>query len=950
MRAMQRHGELILPRWWEAFVVVAILVGAAFLRLYQLDALPPGLYHDEAVNGFNAIGILEGKRLLYFGEREPLYMYLSALSVALLGPEVMAMRLPSALVGIATVAGLYLLARQLFGRSIALFAAAGMALSLGHVILSRDSFRAITLPLLEMASLYFLWRGLQERRLWWWALGGALLGLTLYTYIASRFFPILLVLFCLGLVFLRPTTAKAILPGILIAAVAALLVALPLLTYFVQHPEALLGRPLQVVVGSDSSGQSPGAEIAANVLRAFGMFGFAGDANWRQNYSGQPLLPWPLFLPALWGYGLAWRRLREPAYLLLVLWIPVMLIPTILSVDSPHYLRSIGVFPAAYLALGLGAVELTRLLTAGVNKWWPRVANVGVAGVLLAALLVGGGWLTYRDYFLDWGRRPEVYAAFNGPLVDAAHALATSPIWREAAQNGEAQTFITDRFWDDRATMAFLLWPYLPPSKRAAGAGSDLASQWFDEERSLPLPQPGEQTLYVFSTAQAWAAAKLQEWYPQAERQGASPTLIQVTGSNESVIPMEVRSANFGNTLSLEGYRLEGKQVAGKTFDLILFWRVLEKPATKLVAFAHLLDQNNNQWASGDGFGYGTEWWQPGQMVATRHPLASLLGTPPAKYRISVGVYEASGGQRVKLLNPPTAGDALTVAETYLDKGALGAPPPPTQHPLEAESAAGITLVGSDLESNEVSQGSPVQVATLWRAERDLLGRYERMLRLEGIDGSLVASSPLQEPVSGHYPTSSWSAGELVWDRMELLVGPLVPPGTYKLKLVLNEYGLGAQPPIAEFTLGNIFVREIQRSFTIPPIAYPLSVSFGETAVLGYDIFWAQQEGRLEVTLYWQAQAQMATDYTVFLHLLDANGRIVAQRDTPPKAGARPTTSWAPREVIVDQYTLSLPSGAAPGTYRIIFGLYNTSTGQRLQPLGTTESFVTVPTPIVVTP
>jgi hypothetical protein len=82
--------------------------------------------------------------------------------------------------------------------------------------------------------------------------------------------------------------------------------------------------------------------------------------------------------------------------------------------------------------------------------------------------------------------------------------------------------------------------------------------------------------------------------------------------------------------------------------------------------------------------------------------------------------------------------------------------------------------------------------------------------------------------------------------------------------------------------------------------------------------------------LYWQATAEMTAEYTVFVQILNPAGQVIAQIDQPPLAGAAPTTTWLPGEILVDGYNLHLPANLPPGQYRLITGLYHPATGQRL--------------------
>jgi serine/threonine-protein kinase len=77
----------------------------------------------------------------------------------------------------------------------------------------------------------------------------------------------------------------------------------------------------------------------------------------------------------------------------------------------------------------------------------------------------------------------------------------------------------------------------------------------------------------------------------------------------------------------------------------------------------------------------------------------------------------------------------------------------------------------------------------------------------------------------------------------------------------------------------------------------------------------------LDVTLLWEAQRRIPTPYTVFLHLVDAAGRIVTQIDQEP---ALPTTSWPISVTIEAPYVLAIPFGAVPGPYQLRVGLYPT--------------------------
>jgi hypothetical protein len=90
----------------------------------------------------------------------------------------------------------------------------------------------------------------------------------------------------------------------------------------------------------------------------------------------------------------------------------------------------------------------------------------------------------------------------------------------------------------------------------------------------------------------------------------------------------------------------------------------------------------------------------------------------------------------------------------------------------------------------------------------------------------------------------------------------------------------------------------------------------------------------LMVTLFWQSDSRLNDDYHVFVHLLDAERQLVAQRDGVPVQGERPTWSWWDEEVIQDEYVLTTERNLPPGIYTLSVGMYDLRTKARLRAVG----------------
>lgn len=140
----------------------------------------------------------------------------------------------------------------------------------------------------------------------------------------------------------------------------------------------------------------------------------------------------------------------------------------------------------------------------------------------------------------------------------------------------------------------------------------------------------------------------------------------------------------------------------------------------------------------------------------------------------------------------------------------------------------------------------------------------------------------------------------------------------------------------------------------LPSGALPFIASWGgQIAVVGHDrIEGTYRQGDVAtVTLYWQPLTTAQRDYSVYLHLIDANARIVGQVDSYPNGGLRRTTQWAPGVIYPDRYAIRItePIDQA-GTLRLAIGWYKFETGERLPAYdgaGEPAPFVILPAGIV---
>ncbi len=158
----------------ENWILILILIVAAFLRLFKLGSFPVSLTWDETALGYNAFSLLKtgkdeyGKLLPLvlksFGDYKPaLYSYLAIPSVLFFGLNEFAVRLPSALFGILSVFLVYRFSLLLFkDKTKALFISFALALMPWHINFSRGAWES-NVALIFYSSRYLLFSKIKRK-------------------------------------------------------------------------------------------------------------------------------------------------------------------------------------------------------------------------------------------------------------------------------------------------------------------------------------------------------------------------------------------------------------------------------------------------------------------------------------------------------------------------------------------------------------------------------------------------------------------------------------------------------------------------------------------------------------------------------------------------------------------------------------------------------------------
>ncbi len=415
------------------FLLILILLLAAFLRFWQLEKIPPGLYPDVALNGTEAFYSLKNFDFkVFYPEnygREGLIMWLIALSFSLLGISVWSIKCVAAFFGTLTVLGIYLLTKEVFFQDekkepLALLSSFFLATSFWHINFSRIGFRAILLPFFLCFSFYFLLKGFRKKSIFEVALAALFFGLSFYTYTSVRMAVLILpfVFLPFWVSFSKQNFQKKFWVLSLSFFSVTFLVLLPLGSYFLKHPEHFFSRASPVMV---FSAENPAKEFLKSFVLHLLMFNFYGDANWRHNMAKSPQLIFPVGVLFLIGIFLSAKHLLKnfknvekslPHWFLFSFFFS-MLLPGILTREGiPHCLRTIGTIPPTFIFVGMGA-NFVFDWAQRVKKYSHILKN---AGILFLALIAF--WEGYR-YFFVWAKKPQVKSEFTVDLFEMGNYL-----------------------------------------------------------------------------------------------------------------------------------------------------------------------------------------------------------------------------------------------------------------------------------------------------------------------------------------------------------------------------------------------------------------------------------------------------------------------------------------------------------------------------------------------
>lgn len=407
--------------------------------------------------------------------------------------------------------------------------------------------------------------------------------------------------------------------------------------------------------------------------------------------------------------------------------------------------------------------------------------------------------------------------------------------------------------------------------------------------------------------------------------------------------------ATMGDQIRLLGFDLPDPVVdAPGPVDVVLYWDL----AGDLIGQDHssvVIIQDANGSILGQTLTFTparvpTSTWVPGFYVREQVTVSLPLGTPPGVYTLSTTMYDHSIGRNMDVKN--AAGNPVGV---YAELGPviLDRPAQPVTladldlpDPLNVEMVPRLTLVDAAGTPQEAGVGSAFVAEWYWYAVAEPLHDYSARLLWLDQNGEVAASSAVK-PLTAGFETTRWAAGEL-WRGVHLLYVPgRLEAGTYTVVVdLLDETRTSVAEPVP---FAEMRITEPERDFSAPTPARRDGTRWNTGITLtGYDLIRPRITAGdgVQITLYWTTDTDLRDNLSIFVHIINEAGEIVAQQDRIPAIGERPTTGWAPGETITDRYAIPVPGDLPAGSYQIRVGWYAPLDGSRVLTDGGAEFVV----------
>lgn len=493
---------------------------------------------------------------------------------------------------------------------------------------------------------------------------------------------------------------------------------------------------------------------------------------------------------------------------------------------------------------GLRNTELVRRVSANQRRVWLSRLAADYALVLLPILLIAGwwyvrNWILYDDptglnAMLDIvGRRParpslrDLAGEFEGLRINfwglfGVVNVLLRPTW--IYRVFDALTII--------AMIGAPLWVWRrwrtrqPVPWREIG----LLSTWmlvefaalirwttetFASQGRLFFPALAPICLFLATGLRIWFPSR---WQGRAVLALAAMFLtLSATAPFTSILPAYARpvilthaeipptarrfDVTYGDVVRLVAFEVGKTEVRpGEELPVTLYWEALKPTTEDLSIFVQLVAGQDTILGQSDSYpgggAYPTSMWSPGEVIRDQFMVPIHRGTRvPEAATLLAGIYRYQTQTRLPATD--SRGQAVTLPVLARVKLAVPTQPQTPAHPIQANLADRVRLIGYDLPAGPVRPGAEIKLTLYWQVLNKVGGDYTVFIHL--LDGNDVQIGQGDgPPLNNTYPTSFWAAGESLADAHRLTIPANAAPGRYRIAVGLYDPISGQRLPVLE--------------------------------------------------------------------------------------------------------------------------------------------------------
>jgi 4-amino-4-deoxy-L-arabinose transferase-like glycosyltransferase len=487
--------------------VLLALAIAAFFRFSQLATVPMDMQSDHAEKLLDVLDVLNGKTSIFFPRntgREALQFYLTAGVAKLFGTGLSFLSLKIGTAGLAflSLIYIYLLGKEFGGRWVGVLALLLAGMAFWPNVISRAALRFALYPAFAAPALYYFLHGVRRSNLNDYLLAGLFTGIGLYGYSPFRVVPVVLVIAFAIYWFHerdRANRRRALL-GFAMLVLVALVVFAPMMRYTFEHWDDVSFRALSRMGTAER--EFPGSPVLIfldNLWDAIRMPVYSGGNIWLVGVLDQPaldLFSGALFMLGVVLVGLRYARSRRWQDLFLLLAVPLLMLPSIMSLafpdENPAMNRASGATIPIFIICAFALVVLVHAIKDKLGERWGKLVGWGSGVVILIAVALLNYGLVFEQYNQQYAERAWNASQMGELIHDFSRSVGSS----------ESVWVLGYPHWVDSRLVAF----------NASEPGRDYII-WPDtlgDTLSKPAPK-----LFLLNLQDAEGLAALQELYPE---------------------------------------------------------------------------------------------------------------------------------------------------------------------------------------------------------------------------------------------------------------------------------------------------------------------------------------------------------------------------------------------------------------------------------------------------